>query len=276
MLRIDSHQHFWKYNPVRDQWINESMLAIQRDFLPEDLQPVLQRNGIDGCVVVQSDQSTEENFFQLKNAMAHEFIKGIVGWIDLCALNIDEQLQYYRQFEKMKGFRHVLQGEKQRDFMLKSEFRRGISLLSKYNFTYDLLVLPDQLKYTNDFVSFFPDQLFVIDHLAKPLIKSKEISHWRKDIMALARHEHVYCKVSGMITEADWHSWQPSDLIPYIDVIVECFGVKRLMFGSDWPVCLLAGSYEKMLQVVSDYFSAFSKEEQELFFGGNAMRFYKL
>lgn len=276
MLRIDSHQHFWKYNPVRDQWINESMLAIQHDFLPEDLQPVLQRNGIDGCVVVQSDQSTEENFFQLKNAMAHEFIKGIVGWIDLCALNIDEQLQYYRQFEKMKGFRHVLQGEKQRDFMLKSEFRRGISLLSKYNFTYDLLVLPDQLKYTNDFVSFFSDQLFVIDHLAKPLIKSKEISSWRKDMMELARHEHVYCKVSGMITEADWHSWQPSDLIPYMDVIVECFGIKRLMFGSDWPVCLLAGSYEKMLQVVSDYFSSFSKQEQELFFGGNAIRFYKL
>lgn len=276
MLKIDSHQHFWKYNPIRDQWINESMVAIQHDFLPEDLQPVLKRNGFDGCVVVQSDQSTEENFFQLKNAMAHEFIKGIVGWVDLQAVDVDEQLQYYSQFDKMKGFRHILQSEKQRDLMLQPEFISGIRLLRNYNFTYDLLVLPDQLKYTQDFVALFPDQLFVLDHLAKPLIKTKEISSWRRDITALARHEHVFCKVSGMITEADWHTWQPSDFVPYLDVVVEAFGMKRLMFGSDWPVSLLAGSYEKMLQVVTGYFSSFSKEEQELFFGGNAIRFYKL
>ncbi len=276
MFRIDAHQHFWKYNPVRDQWINGSMLAIQRDFLPEDLQPVLQRNGIDGCIVVQSDQSVEENYFQLKNAMTHEFIRGIVGWVELQAIDIDEQLQYYRQFNKMKGFRHILQGERQRDFMLQTEFRRGISLLRNYNFTFDLLVLPDQLKYTIDFVKLFPDQPFVLNHLAKPNIKEKEISSWRRDIIALARHEHVYCKLSGMITEADWHTWQSSDFIPYLDVVVESFGMKRLMFGSDWPVCLLAGSYEKMLKVVTDYFSSFSKDEQELFFGGNAIQFYKL
>jgi L-fuconolactonase len=276
MLRVDAHQHFWKYNPVRDQWINENMLTIQRDFLPEDLQPVLQRNRIDGCVAVQSDQSAEENYFQLKNAMTHEFIRGIVGWVDLQAIDIDEQLQYYRQFDKMKGFRHILQGERQRDFMLQTEFRRGISLLRNYNFTFDLLVLPDQLKYTSDFVKLFPDQLFVLDHLAKPNVKEKEISSWRRDIIALARHEQVYCKLSGMITEANWHTWQPSDFIPYLDVVVESFGMKRLMFGSDWPVCLLAGSYERMLQVVTDYFSSFSKDEQELLFGGNAIQFYKL
>ncbi|MEO7992051.1 MAG: amidohydrolase family protein [Chryseolinea sp.] len=276
MLRVDTHQHFWKYNPVRDQWINENMLTIQRDFLPEDLQPVLQRNRIDGCVVVQADQSAEENYFQLKNAMAHEFIRGIVGWVDLRATDIDEQLQYYRQFDKMKGFRHILQGEKQRDFMLQTEFRRGISLLRNYNFTFDLLVLPDQLKYTSDFVKLFPDQPFVLNHLAKPNIKEKEISSWRRDIIALARHENVYCKLSGMVTEADWHTWQPSDFIPYLDVVVESFGMKRLMFGSDWPVCLLAGSYERMLKVVTNYFSSFSRDEQELFFGGNAIQFYKL
>src|SRR6187549_1228952 len=276
MPRIDAHQHFWKYNAVRDQWIDENMVAIQRDFLPEDLQPVLQRNKIEGCVVVQSDQSTEENYFQLKNAMAHEFILGIVGWVDLQANDIDEQLRYYRQFDKMKGFRHILQGEKQRDFMLRTEFRRGIGLLSNYDFTFDLLVHPDQLKYTSDFVKLFPHQPFVLNHLAKPNIKEKEISNWRKDITALARHENVYCKLSGMITEADWHSWQPSDFIPYLDIAVESFGMKRLMFGSDWPVCLLAGSYERMLKVVTDYFHSFSKDEQELFFGGNALQFYKL
>jgi L-fuconolactonase len=276
VLRIDAHQHFWKYNPVRDQWIDERMGVIQRDFLPEDLQPLLIQNGMDGCVVVQSDQSTEENYFQLKNAMTHDFIKGIVGWVDLQAVDINEQLNYYSQFHKMKGFRHVLQSEKQRDLMLQADFMRAIGLLEKYNFTYDLLVLPDQLPYTSELVRHFPNQLFVLDHLAKPPIKAKEISSWKRDIIKLAAHENVYCKISGMITEADWNNWEPSDFIPYMNIVVESFGVKRLMFGSDWPVCLLAGTYGRMLQVVTDYFSSFTKNEQQLFFGENAIKFYNL
>ena len=276
MLRIDAHQHFWKYDPARDQWINESMSAIQRDFFPEDLQPRLQQNGIDGCIAVQSDQSMHENYFQLKNAMNYDFIKGIVGWVDLQSRDVDDHLCYYKQFNKMKGFRHVLQGESQRDFMLQPDFTRGIGLLKKYNFTYDLLVHADQLGYTKDFVALFPDQPFVLDHIGKPLIKEKEISTWKKNIIALAKHENVYCKVSGMITEADWHTWQRSDFIPYLDIIVESFGIKRLMFGSDWPVCLVAGTYEKMLGIVTDYFSSFSENEQRLFFGGNAVNFYNL
>jgi len=276
MTKIDAHQHFWKFTPERDEWITENMSVIRRDFLPEDLQPILQRNGIDGCVVVQSNQSTHENYFQLKNTMNHDFIKGIVGWVDLQAADINDQLSYCKQFDKIKGFRHVLQDEKQRDLMLQPAFKRGISLLRNYNFTYDLLVLPDQLKYSCDLVAGFPDQPFVLDHLAKPPIRQKEISDWKKDIVTLAKNENVFCKVSGMITEAEWSTWQPSDFIPYLDVIVESFGMKRLLFGSDWPVCLLAGSYERMLGVVQNYFGSFSKDEQQRFFGGNAIDFYKL
>lgn len=276
MIRIDAHQHFWKFNAERDAWITEDMSVIRRDFLPEDLQPVLQRNGIDGCIVVQSSQSTHENYFQLKNAMGHDFIKGIVGWVDLQAADVEEQLSYYKQFDKIKGFRHVLQGEKQRDLMLQPAFKRGISLLRNYNFTYDLLVLPDQLAYATDLAAQFPDQPFVLDHIAKPPIRQKEISGWKKDIIALARNENVCCKLSGMITEADWQRWQPSDFTPYLDVVVESFGTKRLLFGSDWPVCLVAGTYEMMLNVVTEYFRSFSEGEQQRFFGGNAIDFYKL
>jgi len=276
MTKIDAHQHFWKFSPDRDTWITENMSVIRRDFLPEDLQPVLQRNGIEGCVVVQSNQSTHENYFQLKNAVSYDFIKGIVGWVDLQAPDISDQLSYYKQFDKIKGFRHVLQDEKQRDLMLLPAFKRGISLLRDYNFTYDLLVLPDQLRYSCDLVACFPDQPFVLDHLAKPPIRQKEISEWKKDIVTLAKNENVYCKISGMITEAEWNAWQPSDFIPYLDVIVESFGMKRLLFGSDWPVCLLAGTYERMLGVVENYFRSFSNDEQQRFFGGNAIDFYKL
>jgi len=276
MTKIDAHQHFWKFNPERDKWITEDMSVIRRDFLPEDLEPVLRRNGIDGCVVVQSNQSTHENYFQLKNTMNHDFIKGIVGWVDLQAADVNDQLSYCKQFDKIKGFRHVLQDEKQRDLMLQPAFKRGISLLRNYDFTYDLLVLPDQLTYCRDLVACFPEQPFVLDHVAKPQIRQKEISDWKKDIITLAKNENVYCKISGMITEAEWNTWQPSDFVPYLDVIVESFGMKRLLFGSDWPVCLLAGTYEMMLGVVENYFASFSKDEQQRFFGGNAIDFYKL
>ena len=276
MLRIDAHQHFWKYYPVRDRWIDERMSVLKKDFLPSDLHPLLEEYGIDGCVVVQSDQSKEENAFQLQNAKEYDFIKGVVGWVDFQADDIEDQLTYYKQFDKMKGFRHILQSEPQRDYMLNPAFCNGIRLLKKYHFTYDLLILPDQLNAAQKFVSLFPDQLFVIDHLAKPFIKSKEINQWKKEIRSFSDQENVYCKLSGMITEANWNDWRAADIIPYIDVVVELFGTNRILFGSDWPVCLLAGSYQETLSLVTDYFSSFTRNEQDRFFGSNAIQFYNL
>jgi L-fuconolactonase len=199
-----------------------------------------------------------------------------VGWVDLSNENIDERLHYYSLFKKMKGFRHVLQGERERDMMLKPDFMKGIGLLKQYNFTYDILIFQDQLKYIPSFVGAFPEQPFVIDHIAKPVIKEKQIHDWKKDIAAVGQFENVHCKISGMVTEADWNSWKGQDFKPYLDVIVETFGVDRIMFGSDWPVCLLAASYEEVIGIVQDYFAAFSKEEQDKIFGLNATRFYNL
>ncbi len=276
MLKIDAHQHFWKFDLVRDSWITDEMETIKKDFLPKNFQLVLQQNNFNGSVVVQSDQSEKENEFQLKNAIENDFIKGVVGWVDLQAADIEERLAYYSSFKKMKGFRHVLQGESDRALMLKPAFMNGISKLEKFDFTYDILIFPDQLKYTAEFVAAFPNQKFVIDHIAKPDIKNKKIEEWEKGIRAVAKHENVYCKISGMVTEADWKNWKKEDFIPCMRTVAESFGIKRIMYGSDWPVCLVAASYEKLLDIVKEYFSSFSENEQQLFFGGNASRFYNL
>ena len=252
------------------------MSVIQRDFTPDDIKPLLSANGMDGCVSVQADQSVEENSFLLAHAEKHDFIKGVVGWVDLQAEDIHERLHYYSQCKKMKGFRHILQGEKQRDFMLRPAFRRGISALHAFGYTYDILIFPDQLKFAEKFVEEFPYQSFVIDHLAKPYIKDKKIDEWKMDILALAKYDNVTCKVSGMVTEADWKNWKNEDFRPYLDVVVNGFGMNRLMYGSDWPVCLVAASYTEMLNVVQEYFSTFTEGEQDAFFCGNAVRFYNL
>ena len=276
MKGIDSHQHFWKFDPVRDSWIDETMSTIQRDFYPGDLKPLLTTNALQGSVVVQSDQSEAENDFQLKNASGNEFVKGVVGWVDLQADNVHDRLAYYSQFKKMKGFRHVLQGEKQRDFMLRPAFKKGIGELHAFGFTYDILIYPDQLSFTEEFVKSFPYQPFVIDHIAKPHIKDKKIDQWKKEIQALGKYENVSCKISGMVTEADWKNWKKEDFRPYLDVVLETFGTHRLMFGSDWPVCLVAATYNQVVDLVKDYFSKLSANEQEAFFKKNAERFYKL
>lgn len=276
MPRIDSHQHFWKYDPARDSWISEDMLTIRRDFLPPDLAPLLVENNIEGCVVVQSDQSEAENEFQLDNATHYPFIKAVVGWVDLQADDVEDRLAHWSQYEKMKGFRHVLQGEKDRAFMLRPTFLNGISLLEKYHFTYDILIFPDQLIHTIPFVKKFPTQRFVIDHLAKPPIREQDINDWKRSMTEIAQCENVFCKISGMVTEADWYGWTRDDFRPYLDAVVEAFGMSRLMFGSDWPVCLVAGSYGQVVDIVKDYFADFSASEQSQFFGDNAMRFYNL
>ena len=276
MKRIDAHQHFWKFNSGRDSWITEDMAVIRKDFFPEDLRPVLQQNEFDGCVAVQASQSEEETNFLIRLAKQYNFIEGVVGWIDLQADNITERLEHYKTASIVKGFRHVLQGEPQRDLMVQPKFKRGIAALERYNFTYDLLIFPDQVNFSSELVSALPHQKFVIDHIAKPYIKRKEIEQWKNDMQAIAAHPNVFCKISGMVTEADWKEWKKEDFRPYVDVVLNAFGVDRIMFGSDWPVCLVAASYEEMVGIVKDYFTTFSKQEQEQFFGINATRFYNL
>lgn len=273
---IDAHQHFWKFDPVRDSWINDDMAVIQRDFLPADLAPILAQHGFAGSVVVQSDQSEEENAFHLHHAAQYDLIKGIVGWVDLTSEAVEERLAYYSGYPAMKGFRHVLQGEPDRAYMLQPGFMRGIGMLNRYGFTYDILVYHDQVKYLPEFVASFPNQKLVIDHIAKPRIKDGDIGQWQKEMEAVAAYDNVYCKISGMVTEAEWKNWSWDNFTPYLDAIVQAFGTSRIMYGSDWPVCLVAASYEQMLGIVKSYFAPFSKAEQDAFFGGNAIQFYNL
>jgi L-fuconolactonase len=275
-MRIDAHQHFWKYNEARDSWITEEMAVIQKNFLPEDLRPLLPLNKIDGTVIVQSDQSKEENIFQLANSLQHDFVKGVVGWVDLEADDLSDHPEHYQEFKKLKGFRHILQGEKQRDFMLRPNFRRGIGKLKQFGYTYDILIYPDQLNYTLEFVKAFPDQPFVVDHLAKPELRKKAVDEWKKGMNALASCDIVYCKVSGRVTEASWKQWRYEDFTPYLDVVSNGFRAERMLFGSDWPVCLVAASYEQVIGIVERYFSTFTKNEQDLIFGKNAVTFYNL
>jgi len=275
-MRIDSHQHFWKFDPVRDSWINDDMKVLQQDFLPENLYSLLQNNQIDGCVAVQADQSEEETYFLLELAEANDWIKGVVGWIDLRAENLEERLSLFFKFKKLKGFRHIVQVEPEDDFLLRDDFCSGISKLSKYNFTYDLLVFPKHLQYAIEIVKRFPKQSFVIDHLAKPDFKQADFSLWEKGIREIANYPNVYCKVSGLVTEADWTNWTASDFTHCLDIVTEAFGMDRLMFGSDWPVSLLAASYEECCGIVTNYYSKFQEEELEKFWGGNAIEFYNL
>ncbi|HEX5169533.1 MAG TPA: amidohydrolase family protein [Cyclobacteriaceae bacterium] len=273
---IDAHQHFWKFDPIRDSWITDDMAVIQRDFFPNDLKPLLKHHNIKGCVAVQADQSEVENVFLLSLADQEDFIMGVVGWIDLQAEDVGEKLAKYKEHKELKGFRHILQGEKQRDFMLRPSFLSGINKLNQFNYTYDILIFHDQLKFTEEFVKKFPNQPFVIDHIAKPYIKDKKIDEWKQDMNAIAKYENVSCKISGMVTEADWKNWKHGDFRPYLDVVVEAFGMRRIMYGSDWPVCLVAASYDNMFSIVRDYFSTFSAAEQNMFFGDNAIKFYNL
>lgn len=276
MQRIDSHQHFWNYDPVTHAWINDDMEIIRQDFLPHDLEPILQEYGFNGCVSVQADQSETENHFLLEHAINNDFIKGVVGWVDFKAGNVEERLSYYKQFDKLKGFRHILQGEPDRAYMLNADFKRGISKLKQFGYTYDILIYTDQIQFANEFAAAFPDQPFVIDHLAKPKIKEHEIDQWAKDMRAIAQNQNVSCKLSGMVTEADWKNWKPEDFTPYMDVVFEAFGANRVMYGSDWPVCRVAATYGEMLSIPESYVAKLSIDEQAKFWGGNAVEFYGL
>ncbi len=273
---IDSHQHFWKYSPQKHPWISAEMSALKRDFLPEDLQEVYKENGVNGCVAVQAEQSEEETDFLLRLADRYDIIKGVVGWVDLRGENLPIRLDYYSKSDKLKGFRHIVQDEPDPNFLLDPAFRRGLGQLERHGFTYDLLVYPSQLNAAIHTVRDFPKLKFVIDHIAKPDIKNGKISDWGKSIEIIAHEKNVYCKISGMVTEASWKDWQKKDFFPYLETVFQAFGTDRVMFGSDWPVCLLAGNYQEVLDIIFQFTQGFSEQDQLKIFNKNAVDFYRL
>jgi L-fuconolactonase len=275
-MKIDSHQHFWKYDPVRDSWITDAMQVLKRDFLPDELVAELDANGIDASIAVQADQSENETLFLHDLAERTERIAGVVGWIDLASPRIEERLRFFSKFRKLRGFRHIAQSEPDDRFLVRPEIIQGIRQLREFGFTYDVLIYPKQLPAAIELVSHLPEQRFVLDHLAKPEIRAGNISSWASDIRAIAGSTNVYCKLSGLVTEADWRRWKPADFAPYLDVVFDAFGADRLMFGSDWPVCLVAATYRQVKQLVEDYVDHDAANEKGKIFGENAIRFYGL
>lgn len=273
-MRIDSHQHFWHYSPTEHTWMSDSMSAIRGDFLPEDLQPLLASLSFGGCIAVQARQSLEETRWLLELADRFCFIKGVVGWLDLCSPELPSQLEQFANHPKLVGVRHVVQDEPDDEFVLRPDFRRGIAQLQEFDLTYDLLLFPKHLPAAVRLVEEFPDQPFVLDHIAKPFIAQSLISPWQEDIQQLAQFPNVSCKLSGMVTEAKWQQWQPEDYRPYLDTVVEAFGSDRLMIGSDWPVCLLSSDYTSTMQLVIEYIQQFPEEAQAAILGGNCALFY--
>jgi len=273
---IDAHHHFWQYDPVEYDWIDDDMSVIRRDFLPVNLQETILETPVEGVVSVQARQSLEETDWLLKLASENEFITGIVGWLPLRQKNIKDLLEKYSGFPALKGVRHVVQGEPDPEFLTGREFNRGIALLKEYGLTYDVLIFAHQLPAAIRFVKQHPEQLFVLDHIAKPEIRHDKIVAWRKNLKELAQCENVFCKVSGMVTEAKYRIWTEEQLQPYLETVLDAFGPGRLLFGSDWPVCLVATEYGKWYDLVSRFFSTLSHDEQELIFGGNAQYVYHL
>ena len=272
---IDTHVHFWKYDKVKDAWITDDMKILQKDFLPRDLFPVLKENNTKGVIAVQADQSEKENEFLIAMAKENPLIKGIVGWVDFQNKNIENRLLYYSKFPVVKGFRHIVQAEPA-GFLGNKNFLEGIGLLRKYNFTYDVLIYENQLQEAIEFVNQFPQQKFIIDHCAKPDIRSKSFTNWRKSIQEIAEHENVYCKLSGLTTEANWNTWNENDFYPYLETVTDSFGINRIVFGSDWPVVLVSGGYSKWKKLVESFVRDFSKEDKEKIFTKNAIEFYNI
>jgi L-fuconolactonase len=273
-MKIDSHQHFWIYSPAEYDWIPDN--CIRKDFLPANLEPILKANDFDGCIAVQARQSEIETEWLLELATQNDIIKGVVGWVDLRADDLDGRLDYFSQFKKLKAYRHVVQAEPDDRFLMKEKFLRGISKLCQRNIPYDILIFAKHLPVTLEFVKQFPNHDFVIDHIAKPNIKYKEFSEWSKGLESFKNLPNVRCKLSGMVTETHFNEWQEKDFLPYLEVCLEVFGAERLMIGSDWPVCLLSGQYQSVMNIVKGFISRLSMDEQEYVLGKTATEFYKL
>ncbi len=275
MKKIDAHQHFWQFDPARDAWIDDTMQVIRRDFLPKDLRPILASNSIDGCIAVQADQSETETAFLLNLAADNNCIKGVVGWVDLLAENLTERLASFSKNPLFKGVRHIAQGEAD-DFLMREDVQQGIGQLEQFGLTYDILVYAHQLPEAIGLVHQFPHQAFVLDHIAKPKISEGLSADWKANIKNLAAFPNVDCKLSGMVTETTNFQWKQPDFRPFLDVVLAEFGVNRVMYGSDWPVCLLAAKYEEQLEIVQAYIATFSADEQAKIMGENAIEFYNL
>jgi len=275
-MHIDAHQHFWRYERREYGWIDDSMAALRRDFLPADLKPELERSGFQGCVAVQARQTLEETRWLLELAERAPFILGVVGWVDLRSPRLRFELKSFAGNSKLVGVRHIVQSEPDERFLLQPDFLRGIATLEEFDLAYDVLIYPRHLPVVAEFVARFPRQRFVLDHLAKPPIKSGAVDSWTREIQELASFPNLFCKVSGLVTEADWQAWKPEDMGPYLDVAFECFGPSRLMIGSDWPVCTVAAPYSQVMDVVKNYIDKYAAEERNAVLGANAAKFWKL
>jgi L-fuconolactonase len=275
-MHIDAHQHFWIYNPVEYDWIDDSMAALRRDFLPQDLKPELEANDVHGSIAVQTRQTLEETRWLLELAERSPSILGVVGWADLRSPDIRSQLKALTQKPKLVGIRHIVQSEPDDRFLLQPDFLRGVSALEEFDLAYDILIYTRHLPAAAEFVKLFPRQRFVLDHLAKPPIKSGNIDVWANGIRRLADFPNLCCKLSGLVTEADWELWEPGQIIPFLDVAFESFGPNRLMIGSDWPVCLVAASYTRTIEVVKAYLLGLKPEHREAVLGETADRFWRL
>jgi L-fucono-1,5-lactonase len=275
-MKIDAHQHFWKYSAFEYPWIDKNMKILMRDYLPPHLRSLLSVNDIDGTIVIQARQNLDETRWLLKLAQEYFFIKGVVGWIDLTSDQVEAELKEFTTNPKLVGVRHVLQDEPDDYFMLQDNFLRGIQKLRTSDLAYDILIFPRHLPIALELVSRFPEQRFVLDHIGKPFIRQGDKYQWESELKQLASCSNVYCKISGLVTEADWLRWTYYDLQPFLDTVFESFGVERIMFGSDWPVCTLAASYRQIIGIVKRYVSdaGLSKSEKEAIWGLNAERFY--
>jgi L-fuconolactonase len=272
-VRIDAHQHFWKYDARQYDWIDETMTPLRRDFLPEDVEPEMASAGFDGAVAVQARQTLEETAFLLELSGRHPFILGVVGWVDLRAADVRAQLERLARHPRLVGIRHIVQAEADDRFLLREDFCRGVARLAEFDLAYDILIYPRHLRVAAEFARRFPGHRLVVDHLAKPEIRRGEIRSWERDLRDLAAQPHVFCKLSGLVTEADWRRWTPGQLRPYLDAALDGFGPQRVMVGSDWPVCTLAADYQRAMSVFVEYVA---ERDREAVLGGNAARFWKL
>jgi L-fuconolactonase len=275
-LRIDAHHHFWKYTVKEYGWIDDTMDVIRRDFLPEHLRADIATAGVDSVVSVQARQSEQETAWLLGLAENNAFIKGVVGWVPLASPKVDRALEKHCRHWKLRGVRHVVQGEPDDRFILGEEFNAGIRLLREFGLVYDILILERQLPATIEFADLHPEQVFVLDHIAKPKIKTGELEPWRANLIELGKRQNVYCKISGLVTEADFTAWTEAQLQPYLDTVLEAFGPQRLMFGSDWPVCRVACDYKRWVELVGRFIAKLSADEQARIMGGTAIEAYGL
>ena len=273
-MRLDAHVHFWRYNEAEYEWIGDSMAAIRRDFLPPDWREVAGTLGFDGLIAVQARQTFEETQWLLELADEHPQVAGVVGWADLRSPALDDQLDILADHTKLVGLRHIVQSEPDPNYMLDDLFLRGIARVGHHDLVYDILIVARQLPAAIEMVGHFPRQRFVLNHIAKPDIRAGEMEPWASNLHRLAEHEHVWCKLSGMATESDWAGWTPDDLHAYLDVVLDAFGHERLMIGSDWPVCLVAGSYARVMGVVMAWMHTLPEDAQRGILGENCARAY--